>query len=416
MAANLNLLMPAHLPASSSFFFSLIEDLGTALEPTLTQLQTLERSYLSTGQYLSSCGEFEGNLVEIHPHGSREIGTITRPLRNRDGFDIDLIARFHQKAWTTYSGGSGATLLLNQLHTAVSRYAEQHGLKLHRWERCVTLEYADGMCADIAPVIDRPHLGALHGEFHGLIPDRHLQSFHATNPRGFTKYFNGVAAIAPMFLTSEAFKSMASDSTKRADIAPLAEPDEVFGRLLSRLVQIMKLHRDVTFSEEPELEKLAPNSIFLTVLAGESYKLKAAIPHSDPVDLFLSIIRAMPSIIKRSSEWNGLEEWTVDNPTAPGDNLASAMNTPEKQQAFTQWHGKLEGDIRAIIGAIDERQGLDKVGELVTSAFGERASNSARLGQLGRQATARQIGKITAVTTAGIIVPVSARSNTFFGE
>lgn len=26
-----------------------------------------------------------------------------------------------------------------------------------KWGRCVTLEYADGMCADIAPVIDMPH-------------------------------------------------------------------------------------------------------------------------------------------------------------------------------------------------------------------------------------------------------------------
>jgi hypothetical protein len=416
MAANLKLLNTVHAPASSSFFLRLIEDLGAALEPTQTQLQTLERSYLSTGQYLSSCEEFSGDLVEIHPHGSRELGTITRPLRNRDGFDIDLIARFDQKAWTKYSGSSGATLMLNQLHKAVSRYSEQHGLKLHRWERCVTLEYADGMCADIAPVIDHPHFGALHGELHGLIPDRQLKSFHPTNPRGFTKYFNSVAAIAPLFLATEALKSMASDSIKRADIAPLAKPDEVFGRLLCRLVQIMKIHRDVAFEGTPELEGIAPSSIFLTALASESYKLKATIPHSDPLDLFLSIIQAMPATIKRGATWDGREEWTVENPTAPGDNLASAMNTSEKQQAFTQWHAKLEGDIRAIVGAIDEKQGIDKVGELVTSAFGERVSSSARQRQLGREASARHIGKLTAVTAAGIILPVSARSNTFFGE
>lgn len=215
MAANLDFVESPRTPAATSFFFRLVEDLGKSLEPTETQLQTLERSYTSTGEYLSACDEFAGELVDIHPHGSRQIGTITRPFRKRDGFDIDLIARFDKKASVTYSGINGATLLLNRLHVAVSRYAQQHGLKLHRWERCVTLEYADGMCADIAPVIDSPHYGALHGELHGQIPDRELQSFHPTNPRGFTKYFNKLAEISPNFIGTEVFKAEAYDGVRR---------------------------------------------------------------------------------------------------------------------------------------------------------------------------------------------------------
>lgn len=415
MAANFDFVESPRTPAATSFFFRLVEDLGKSLEPTETQLQTLERSYTSTGQYLSACDEFAGELVEIHPHGSRQIGTITRPFRKRDGFDIDLIARFDQKASVTYSGINGATLLLNRLHVAVSRYAQQHGLKLHRWERCVTLEYADGMCADIAPVIDSLHYGALHGESHGQIPDRELRSFHPTNPRGFTKYFNKLAEISPNFIGTEVFKAEAYDGVRRADVVPLSEPDEVFGRLLCRLVQILKLHRDVAFGSSLEMADLAPSSIFLTALAAESYGIKARVAHTDPVHLFLSIIEAMPNLIKRTATWGG-EIWTVENPTAPGDNLASAMNTKEKQQAFTQWHRKLHADIMSIVTAIDGRQGVDKVANLVTTAFGERASGATRQEKIGREAVTRNAGTATAVTAVGIVVPMSAKAHTFFGR
>jgi hypothetical protein len=415
LAANFDFVTSARTPAASSFFFRLVEDLGKSLEPTETQLQTLERSYTSTGQYLSTCDEFAGELVEIHPHGSRQIGTITRPSHKHDGFDIDLIARFDEKATNTYSGSNGAALLLNRLYVAVSRYAQQHGLKLHRWDRCVTLEYAGGMYADIAPVIDRPYYGALHGELHGHIPDRELKSFHPTNPRGLTKYFNKLAEISPNFIGTEVFKAETFDGVRRADVVPLSEPDEVFGRLLCRLVQILKLHRDVAFHASPESADLAPSSIFLTVLAAESYGLKARIAHTDPVHLFLSIIEAMPNLIQRTPTWGG-ETWTVENPTAPGDNLASAMNTSEKQQAFTQWHRKLHTDITSIVAAIDGRLGVDKVESLVTTAFGERAGGAARKEKISREAVARCAGKTAAVTAGGIILPMSAKAHTFFGR
>lgn len=415
MAANPEYLTPAHTPASSSFFFRLIEDLGKTLEPTETQLQTLERSYRSTGDFLVNCREFESQLVEIHPQGSRELGTITRPLRSTDGFDIDLVARIKREAWPTYSSTGGAALLLNRLHTAISRYADQHNLKLHRWERCVTLEYADGMCADIAPVIDWPSPTATHGELHGLIPDRELRSFHPTNPRGFTKLFNDVAAISPIFFANETYMDFASDA-RRADIAPLSKPDEVFGRLLCRLVQVLKLHRDVAFAGTSSLSDLAPSSVFLTALAAESYRIKAAIPHADQLDLFLDIIRSMPKAIRRVQMPGACEEWFVDNPTAPGDNLASSMNTSERQQAFAQWHIRLEYDVEQIIGAIDNRLGIDKVGTIITAVFGERASTAIRQTQLVRQSNDRQLGRVVAVTAAGLTLPMTAKSHTFFGK
>jgi len=414
MAANPAYLSRPHTPASTSYFFGLIEDIGRGLEPTPTQLATLERSYKSTGEFLTQCSEFDGQLLEIHPHGSRELGTITRPVNKADGFDIDLIARLDQKAWHTYSGSNGPKLLLDRLHSAVGRYAQQHNLKLVRWDRCVTLEYADGMCADIAPVIDWPVQAPAHGELHGLIPDRDKSRFHPSNPRGFTRLFSKIAAISPVFLSTEMFKAEGT-VTRRADVVPLAPADEVFERLLCRLIQVMKLHRNVSFAKATKFTHLMPSSVFLTALAAESYQLLAPRPHIDQLDLFTDIIQTMPTMFRREKFANGEEEWHLDNPTAPGDNLAATMNDPGKQKAFFQWHAQLMTDVTGLISTIDQRLGMDRVHHLVTESFGDKAAGAVRQAQLERQSTLRAAGHTVAATVSGALISMPAKGNTFFG-
>lgn len=412
MAANPAYLSKSYSPSAESFFLRLVEDVGRSLEPTDSQLATLERSYRSTGEFLVACPELKGHLEEIHPHGSRQLGTMTRPLRRKDGFDIDLVARLNQSAWGAYSGPGGATTLINRIYTALQHYANQHGLQLHRWERCVTLEYADGMCADIAPVIDMPHWAALHGEHHGMIPDRQLRSFHPTNPKGFSKQFNEIAAIEPTF-NIVALDSV-TKASRDADIAPLPGAD-VFGRLVCRLIQIMKLHRDAAFADET-LQDLRPSSILITALAAGSYQLKARVPHFGALDLLLDIVRTMPTLIRTRPGNNGLLEWVLENPTAPGDNLASSVNTRAKQDAFYQWHSRLLEDVQGIVDSVENRAGLDQVATKVSSAFGEKAGAALRQAQLARQGQQRGAGIIASVTGAGITVPMTARGHTFFGK
>jgi hypothetical protein len=267
------------------------------------------------------------------------------------------------------------------------------------------------MCADIAPIIDFPHATALHGEHHGMIPDRELRSFHPTNPKGFSKLFSDIAAIHPTF------RGIALDSVeamRKADITPLPSTD-VFGRLLCRLIQMIKLHRDVAFADE-SLQKLRPSSILITALATGSYRLKAQVPHFDQLDLLLDIIRTMPTLIEPRPIENGQVGWLVDNPTAPGDNLASSVDSRAKQEAFLQWHGKLVEDVLAIIDTTERRAGLDQVAIKVSSSFGDKAGAALRQAQLTRQNQRREVGKVASITGTGIALPMTARAHTFFGE
>lgn len=402
---------------SSARFFHLVDVIARAHEPTPTQLMALERSYNSTSEFLSTCPEFRGDLVQIHAHGSRQLGTIVRPRDgSREGFDVDLIARLASDARRQYEGDRGPALLLDRLHGALSRYADAHGLRLRRWERCATLEYAEGMCADIAPVIDAPLLAAPFGETHGLIPDRELRLFDSTNPRGYAKHFDLAAAISPNFTDALSF-SEAMDSVTRADVTPLPDAQEVFDRLLCRLVQLLKLHRNFAFGVAEAGQDMAPSSVFLTTLVAMAYAVEAPQPHESPLELLLDIVERMPLHFGRIPLSDGSEEWVLLNPSASRDNLAASMNSPARQEAFFSWHRRLIGDLKRILHAIENHEGMDVLLKALEAAFGPRCAGAIQHDQVQRRETSRIAGRVTLISSAAVApVSVAARPHTYFGR
>jgi len=402
---------------SSARFFHLVDAIARAHEPTPTQLTALERSYNSTGEFLSACSEFRGDLIQIHAHGSRQLGTIVRPRDgSREGFDIDLIARLTPEAGRKYEGDRGPALLLDRLHGALSRYAKAHGLQLHRWERCATLEYSNGMFADIAPVIDAPLLAAPFGDSHGLIPDRELRRFDSTNPRGYAKHFDLAAAISPNFTAALRF-SEAMESVTRADVTPLRDAQEVFDRLLCRLVQLLKLHRNEAFGVVQVGQDMAPSSVFLTTLAAMAYAVEAPQPHESPLELLLDIVERMPLHFERISQADGSEQWVLPNPSAQKDNLAASMNLPARQEAFFFWHRRLIGDLNRILHAIEHHEGMDVLLKALQTAFGPCSAGAIQQAQTERQSVSRAAGRVTLISSvAAAAISVPARSHTYFGR
>ncbi|WP_442774348.1 SMODS domain-containing nucleotidyltransferase [Sphaerotilus montanus] len=401
---------------SSARLFYLVDAIGRLHEPTQTQLDALESSYLSTGEFLAECPEFTGQLHEVHSHGSRQLGTLVRPRdESREGFDIDLTARLIPAAMGKYEAPNGPVRLLNDLHAAVERYAKAHGLGIQRWERCVTLEYAGGMFADIAPVIDAPLQFGLYGDTLGRIPDRDKRLYELTNPRGYAKGFDKAAAISPVFTSSLAF-SEALSMEKRADVVPLPDSQEVFSRLLSRLVQLLKLHRNVAFGQAiGGVDDLAPSSIFITTLAAAAYAVQAPRPHDSPLELLLDIVETLPDYFERTPLPNGGEHWMLANPSAPGENLASGMNTPARQAAFNSWHGLINKQLTDIVDAIERNAGMDVLLPKLEAAFGKRAAHAIRDEEARQRQSTTSIGRV-ALVSAGAAIATTARAHTFFGD
>ncbi|WP_454766117.1 nucleotidyltransferase domain-containing protein [Cupriavidus campinensis] len=398
-------------------FFHLADTIARSQEPTPTQLKALESSYVSTAEYLADSAEFSGLTTEIHGHGSRVHGTLLKPSdESREGFDIDLVARLSQDAMSRYGGDGGPALLLGHLHTVLSRYADAHGLKVRRWDRCVTLEYANGMFADITPVIDDPILWTEYGDTHGRVPDRKLRSYEPTNPRGLSRSFARAAAVAPVFTAIKSF-TIVADSARGA-IAPLPKADEVFERLLSRLVQLLKLHRNMAFGQASGAVDFSPTSVFITTLAAAAYTDLAPTPHATPLDLLLDIVEAMPLYFERRRDFGNRETWLLQNPSSPYDNLASSMNTVGRQAAFDEWHARIVTDLQGLIDAIENSSGIDRIFRLVVDAFGERAGTAILRDERARRETDRNAGRVAifGAGTASAPLVATSKPHTFYGD
>jgi hypothetical protein len=379
-------------------------------------LDAIESAYQGTAEFLARSEEFKDLLVQVYPHGSRQLGTMVRPMdRTRTGFDIDLAALLRRSVLTSFEPPGGPDGLLKRLHLVVARYAQVHGLQVRRWERCITLEYAGQMHADIAPVIDDPVLFTEFGQTHARIPDRLLKQYESTNPLGFAKHFAAAARISPSFTRLQAFDE-AYGHMRKAEIVQLDDPGEVFERLLSRLVQLLKAHRNELFVKEGVDSELAPRSIFITTLAAAAYMEVAPAPHDGPLELLLDIVASMPRYISRNPSPDGTEFWWVPNPSAPTENLANSMNSPLRQAAFWWWHTQLQTQLHGVLDAIEQKAGLDQVLKLVEEAFGARASNAIAGDESSRRSAHRAAGRVVMHGASAAPAVAMARPHTFYGD
>lgn len=400
--------------AASPKFLGVVDAITKYNEPTQTQLDALERAYNATGLYVMESAEFRDLTITVHAQGSRANGTLVRPMRLRpEGFDVDIVIRLREAAFRKY--GHDAAALINDLYVVVQRYAEQHGLKVTRWERCITLEYADGMCVDITPIIEDERVGVAYGGTHARVPDRKLKLFEPTNPKGLANAFSEAASVRAVFGTNDSLSF--SESLARADLQPLPAVADVQNRLLSRLVQLLKLHRNVAFGNAADGLDFSPRSVFITSLAATAYASRAPIAHDSPLDLALDIVDTMPMFFQREPLAGGGEFWNLANVTAPGDNLASGMNTTARQKAYFEWQSRLKADLQSLIDCIERREGLDQMLKIVERAFGPRAALAVH--EIETPKTLPQSERrIVSVGTAAsaTILPLPARSHRFYGD
>lgn len=391
-------------PNAKRTAYGVLDTVARSHELTDTQLSRLESSYAATSAAIAASPELGEDVIEFHGQGSRTLGTSVRPI-GKHGFDIDSISRLRAEAASKYAGLDGPERLLQAHFTVLKRHGERYGLRVSRKRRCIQIEYADDLHADITPFFDDPRHSLPWGVHHGLVPDRELRGYCESNPRGYRQWFDTVAAIRPLLTRMIVAKSVTMDS---ADVVPLPAADEVFPRFLCRLVQVAKIHRNTMFSSSPDL---APTSIFITTLIVKAYSLLAKVQHADELDLLLQIVRSMATAFERRWHTNGQEEWVLLNPTTYNENVASRMNSPERQRAFEQWLSKFFQDLclLATIEGGDQRLGHVKL------AFGDVAASRLR-NETMALVQARRLANRAAVAlpTAPALI-VSSRGHTFHG-
>lgn len=384
----------------------LLDSIGEQLELSEAQHEQARGRYDAVGDWLARQGGLLSGAI-ISPQGSVALGTTTKPIHSNE-FDVDLICFL-----PSMNLGHSA----KQIKTAVQNgllASQTYATMLIEKNRCWRLDYANQFHLDITPAITNPNCakGGL------LVPDRDNNQFKTTNPKGYANQFNQhYAKLAPNFSTALSHKEFSAKDEALGYVE--AYPERQLSKpILSRIVQLLKRHRDVFYAEKPEQYlQFAPISIVITTLSAKSYEwcVKNEV-YSNGYDLIVAVIKNMKRFIKITHDSNGNLVYFVENETTHGENFAERWNDePRCASAFFEWHNFIVNrfeSLPAINGVDAIGASLQETYKLTTTQRSvvlepmiKSVNDSRSSGHLYANASG------VSMAGAGILIP----QNTFFG-
>lgn len=381
--------------------FGVLEQLCERLEPSETQSERAKSCYESVGQWIADASNDWLRSSSIYLQGSTALGTTVKPIGINE-YDVDLVCHI---------AGLG-----RWLHPAKCKQLVGERLKEHQYyraileekPRCWRLNYANEFHLDITPSI--PNVACTNdGE---LVPDKALQCWKPTNPKGYRSAFQRRAELVPRMRVT---KSMTMDSARAdADIEPYPEKPRFRG-LLCRIVQIAKRHRDTYFLRRDDSP--LPISVIITTLAAWSYEYCVnSFVYDSELDVLCDVIRHMPDFIVQH-EVAGRVEWFIWNETTEGENFAERWNSdPSRAKAFFEWHTAAVADLERLARS----EGLDGLSKSLTASFGQTPASDVLADIFTNVGTARRTGGLSLAPLVGLTIAPTARAtpvrhNTFYG-
>lgn len=293
--------------------------------------------YTDVGEWLGcESSELAKFSPDIFPQGSFRLGTMIKPLTDRDEYDIDLVCH----------------LKIDKRNTTQKELKERVGKRLAARDdiqrilepcrRCWRLDYSNLFHMDVLPAIPNPELppSGIH------LTDTELRLWQHSNPIGYAEWFKDRMKV----LLSEKRAAYAREHQMSVEDVP----DWRVKTPLQRVVQLLKRHRDVYFQKDAENR---PVSIIITTLAAKAYRNQA-----DLFEALSDVVRDMPTFI----EYRDDGKWWVANPVDPNENFADKWNEkPDKLVAFFNWLQKVREDFAAA----SKYDGFEKAAGILSPAF-----------------------------------------------
>lgn len=382
------------------------QQLGTMFEILAEELDVPEhvykdmvRKYQHLGDWikLDSKDKFRAD-AEIYPQGSVNLGTTIPPVKVIDGYDVDLVYRRD----LAKSGISQADLV-KQTGDQLTRYIahlRQQGESVPELiprRRCWALNYRGHFHMDVLPAIpdDEAFVYSLRNQDDAiLITDRELRAWQHSNPKGYAGWFyDREAGVLPeqRRLAAKAFN---------VDVESI--PIQRVRTPLRRTIQLLKRHRDIRYTGNPDDK---PISIIITTLAAMAYANQ-----TDVFESFDYIARNMRSFIKPQ---NG--GWWIPNPVNPKENFADKWNEhPQRAQRFFEWLAQVEADLANAQRQVGIHQFAKSLSPIFGSEIVERSIEKfgRRMDQSQQRGELRMSAKTGALGSAGVVVA----KNTWYGE
>jgi hypothetical protein len=344
---------------SNQAIYEAVKKIG--LSPT--QYERIETSYKALSKELTK----EDLEVEVYPQGSMRLGTTIKPYhKNKDrDFDIDLVTEYSIKKSDT------EPKKIKSMVGYVLKNNEMYKKKLSEKSRCWRVDYSKengiGFHADILPSIpeDINELSVIRVDDN----DKDLVDFslaithkegskylwNMSNPKGYALWFDRVNRYRrDAFFEKK--KQIILLENKNLFTSVEEIPDALVNSPLQQVIQVLKRHRDVYFSNNKN-EDNKPISIIITTIVAEVVKMNNWQGLSTN-DLFSNITRVLTQANKLVENKNfsnyGIKSilfrengnWYILNPVNRGENFADAWNENEQlPRTFFEWVNAVKTDI-----------------------------------------------------------------------
>lgn len=322
---------------------------------------------------------------EVFPQGSFLLGTVTRPPDANGGYDLDLAVKLrHGVSKTTHTQRELKIMIGKEL----DHYCRARGIQksLDEKRRCWRLQYQDQLSfhIDVVPCIPEDEHrremikeamtaadtgedladGAAnltvsitdteHPDYYSICLD-----WNVSNPQGYVLWFTSRVRQA---------KQTVEMTEKRAEVTEL--PTYRLKAPLQRCVQILKLHRDLMFKDDPER---APISIIITTLAARAYQ-----GQEDVGEALLHIVNTMGDHINDRTP-------RVPNPVNPDEDFSDKWDSDQGQdlgleENFWRWLYQAQADFAHMAYTKD----VDDLAKLATALLGVNLDTTALREKLGR--------------------------------
>ncbi len=311
--------------------------------------------YESMGRWLDR----EGSAIKryepfVSPQGSVLLGTANRPIGEGEEYDVDLICRLLIVKLTVTQKA-----LKQAVGKEIQGYATAHGM-IYRPEdkrRCWTLKYAEDnrFHVDILPcvpdaeryrqfLIDSGHhsLAKNNAITEGAVAitdktdpnyERITDDWPTSNPLGFAAWF--FERMEERLLVEK------QELLRRVMIYDKVEdiPNHRVKTTLQKAIQLLKRHRDTTFSGDPDHK---PISIIISTLSALAYNNEDTL-----VGALTAILQTMESFIENR---DGVS-W-IANPVNPEENFADKWEEDSgKKAAFHRWLSSARRDFGTYLNS-----------------------------------------------------------------
>lgn len=371
---------------------AILSRIADEINITQTMQEKAVCSYEAVGKWIGDGVDYD---VKIMPQGSMNLGTVIKPLDDRDDYDMDLVCLLK----------NGQYLSLSQIKNLVGDRLKEHGTYRSKLDkeskRCWTMQYEE-FHMDILPCVPKesyfiePYLTKIkltHKNEAGVYEPRY------SDPYAYHTWFEN--RMTDILLEEK--RTFAAKSRTEINEVPTYK----MRTPLQKTIQLLKRHRDICFQNATSN---SPISIIITTLAALAYD-----GETNVYEALYNIIEKMPRYI----ECRDGVYW-IENPVMKEENFADKWSAePAKRTSFFTWLAQVKKDlITDPICAF----GIDRIADQYKTSLGKSSVERAiraigyetkSMRQNGSLYVNGLVGGLTTSATSGSKL---VKEHTFFGE